>query len=157
MKVELNTRHVCLVLSSRLKKHNCFNEFKHLILKAVYFCHHHHERMRCLQYCTVMFVSSLFCLLMVVNTCIYSFYLQHLLPPYGTPPASYVMYPHGVYAHPPIVPVCFYQWCSLNILFLKYETAFVFGNIGRIFVLDPGPHFSLYDLLLLKSCSSNGN
>nr|XP_010920014.1 bZIP transcription factor 16 isoform X1 [Elaeis guineensis]XP_010920015.1 bZIP transcription factor 16 isoform X1 [Elaeis guineensis]XP_010920016.1 bZIP transcription factor 16 isoform X1 [Elaeis guineensis]XP_019705678.1 bZIP transcription factor 16 isoform X1 [Elaeis guineensis] len=30
---------------------------------------------------------------------------QHLMPPYGTPPSPYVMYPHaGLYAHPSIPP-----------------------------------------------------
>ncbi|XP_074575614.1 bZIP transcription factor 1-B-like isoform X2 [Curcuma longa] len=29
---------------------------------------------------------------------------QHLMPPYGTPPPPYVMYPHGIYAHPSIPP-----------------------------------------------------
>ncbi|OVA02853.1 Basic-leucine zipper domain [Macleaya cordata] len=29
---------------------------------------------------------------------------QHLMPPYGTPPPPYVMYPHGVYAHPSMPP-----------------------------------------------------
>ncbi|XP_020260660.1 bZIP transcription factor 16-like [Asparagus officinalis] len=29
---------------------------------------------------------------------------QHLMPPYGTPPPPYVVYPHGVYAHPSIPP-----------------------------------------------------
>ncbi|XP_042412394.1 bZIP transcription factor 16-like isoform X5 [Zingiber officinale] len=29
---------------------------------------------------------------------------QHLMPPYGTPPPPYVMYPHGIYAHPTIPP-----------------------------------------------------
>ncbi|KAJ6943075.1 bZIP transcription factor 16-like [Populus alba x Populus x berolinensis] len=31
--------------------------------------------------------------------------VQHIMPPYGTPPHPYVaMYPHGVYAHPSIPP-----------------------------------------------------
>ncbi|KAJ6809333.1 bZIP transcription factor 68-like [Iris pallida] len=29
---------------------------------------------------------------------------QHMMPPYGTPPPPYVMYPHGVYAHPSLPP-----------------------------------------------------
>ncbi|CAL9182129.1 unnamed protein product [Musa hybrid cultivar] len=29
---------------------------------------------------------------------------QHLMPPYGTPPPPYVMYPHGIYAHPSTPP-----------------------------------------------------
>ncbi|XP_042389316.1 bZIP transcription factor 1-B-like [Zingiber officinale] len=29
---------------------------------------------------------------------------QHLMPPYGTPPPPFVMYPHGIYAHPSIPP-----------------------------------------------------
>ncbi|CAL9052977.1 unnamed protein product [Musa banksii] len=29
---------------------------------------------------------------------------QHLLPPYGTPPPPYVMYPHGIYTQPSVPP-----------------------------------------------------
>ncbi|CAL9101284.1 unnamed protein product [Musa acuminata var. zebrina] len=29
---------------------------------------------------------------------------QHLMPHYGTPPPPYVMYPHGIYAHPSMPP-----------------------------------------------------
>ncbi|GLT80624.1 hypothetical protein SLA2020_520550 [Shorea laevis] len=35
----------------------------------------------------------------------YMWGVQHIMPPYGTPPHPYVaMYPHGVYAHPSIPP-----------------------------------------------------
>lgn len=36
-------------------------------------------------------------------------WLQHIMPPYGTPPHPYVaMYPHGgIYAHPTLPSVCF--------------------------------------------------
>ncbi|KAL3652813.1 hypothetical protein CASFOL_002494 [Castilleja foliolosa] len=35
----------------------------------------------------------------------YMWGVQHIIPPYGTPPHPYVaMYPHGVYAHPTMAP-----------------------------------------------------
>ncbi|KAL8150518.1 hypothetical protein V2J09_020326 [Rumex salicifolius] len=38
----------------------------------------------------------------------YMWSVQHIMPPYGTPPQTYMaMYPHGVYAHPSMPPGCY--------------------------------------------------
>lgn len=48
--------------------------------------------------------------------------LQQFIPPYGTPPHSYVaMYPHGgIYAHPTMAPVTFLCFIFLNFNFMIF-------------------------------------
>lgn len=66
--------------------------------------------------------------------CIYlnvGFYLQHIMPPYGTPPHPYVaMYPPGgIYAHPSIPPV-FLSIMVLYFFIIMFKTSIICMSDG---------------------------
>lgn len=85
------------------------------------------------------FFNPMFCL--IVCTVLKNFVcLQHLMPPYGTPPHPYVaMYPPGgLYAHPSIPPVFSFGACfsfSYNIVIVYLLSAFRYLKCSMFYFL----------------------